>query len=100
MEKKKRVSRTKRRVGLNTEGPTAKGQHHSQQHGACLPREDPTVPEGHEHRVTAPENPRNILHTPAEPRRDPAERSQRPPQSPLRGKSPRRASRRVVPLGW
>ena len=30
----------------------------------------------------------------------PAEPSERPPQSPLRGKFPRRASRRVVPLGW
>ena len=34
------------------------------------------------------------------PQRDPAEPSERPPQSPLRGKFPRRASRRVVPLGW
>ena len=30
----------------------------------------------------------------------PAEPSERPAQSPLRGKFPRRASRRVVPLGW
>ena len=41
---------------------------------------------------------------PAEPRRTlgetPAEPSERPPQSPLRGKFSRRASRRVVPLGW
>ena len=36
----------------------------------------PTVPEGHKHRVTTPENPWKILRTPAEPRR------------------------RVVPLGW
>ena len=71
----------------------------------------PTVPEGHKHRVTTPENPRKIPRTPAEPRRDPAETpqnprrdpaepSERPPQSALRGKFPRRASRRVVPLGW
>ena len=67
----------------------------------------PTVPEGHKHRVTAPEKPGKIPRTPAEPRRapqnprrDPAEPSERPPQSPLRGKFPRRASRRVVPLGW
>ena len=64
----------------------------------------PTVPEGHKHRVTTPENPRKIPRTPTEtpqnPRRDPAEPSERPPQSPLRGKFPRRASRRVVPLGW
>ena len=39
----------------------------------------PTVPEGHEHRVTTPENPRKIpRHYPAEPRRDPAEPSERP----------------------
>ena len=38
--------------------------------------------------------------TPQNPRRDPAEPSERPPQSPLRRKFPRRASRRVVPLGW
>ena len=41
---------------------------------------------------------------PAEPRRTlgetPAEPYERPPQSPLRGNFPRRASRRVVPLGW
>ena len=38
----------------------------------------PTVPEGHEHRVTTPENPRKIPRTPAEPRRGPAEPSERP----------------------
>ena len=66
-----------------------------------------TVPEGHKHRVTTPENPRNITRTPQNPaetpqnpRRDPAEPSERPPQSPLRGKFPRRASRRVVPPEW
>ena len=63
-----------------------------------------TVPKGHKHRVTTPENPRKIPRTPAEtpqnPRRGPAEPSERPPQIPLRGKFPRRASRRVVPLGW
>ena len=41
---------------------------------------------------------------PAEPRRTlgetSAEPAERPPQSPLKGKFPRRASRRVVPLGW
>ena len=41
---------------------------------------------------------------PGEPRRSPAEPSKRPPQrplrTPLRGKFPRRASQRVVPLGW
>ena len=67
----------------------------------------PTVPEGHKHRVTTPEKPRKIPRTPAEsaePRRalgeTPAEPSERPPLSTLRGKFPRRASRRVVPLGW
>ena len=44
--------------------------------------------------------PQNPAETPQNPRRDPAEPSERPPQSPLRGKFPRRASRRVVPLGW
>ena len=51
--------------------------------------------------------PENLGKSPAEPRRapqnprrDPAEPSERLPQSPLRGKFPRRASRRVVPLGW
>ena len=64
----------------------------------------PTVPEGHEHRVTTPETlgkprlpPQNPAETPQSPRRDPAEPSQRPAQSPLRGKFPRRALRRVVP---
>ena len=38
----------------------------------------PTVPEGHKHRVTTPENPRKIPRAPAEPRRDPAEPSERP----------------------
>ena len=40
---------------------------------------------------------------PGEPRRtlgETPEPSERPPQSPLRGKFPRRASRRVLPLGW
>ena len=75
----------------------------------------PTVLEGHKHRVTTPEKPRKIPRSPpqnpAEPcrtlgenlqnfRRDPAEPSERLPQSPLRGKFPRRASRRVVPLRW
>ena len=65
------------------------------------------VPEGHKHRVTTPGTlgksrgpPQNPAETPRNPRRDPAEPSERPPQSPLRGKFPRRASRRVVPLGW
>ena len=44
--------------------------------------------------------PHSPAETPQNPRRDPAEPSQRPPQSPLRGQFPRRASRRVVPLGW
>ena len=44
--------------------------------------------------------PQNPAETPQNPRRDPAEPSERPPQSPRRGKFPRRASRRVVPLGW
>ena len=44
--------------------------------------------------------PQNPAETPQNPRRDPAEPSETPPQSPLRGKFPRRASRRVVPLGW
>ena len=44
--------------------------------------------------------PQSPAETPQNPRRDPAEPSERPPQSPLRGKFPRRASRRVVPLGW
>ena len=39
---------------------------------------DPTVPEGHKHRVTTPENPRKIPRAPAEPRRDPTEPSERP----------------------
>ena len=67
----------------------------------------PKVPEGHKHRVTTPGTlgksrgpPQNPAETPRNPRRDPAEPSERPPQSPLRGKFPRRASRRVVPLGW
>ena len=69
--------------------------------------EIPKVPEGHKHRVTTPGTlgksrgpPQNPAETPRNPRRDPAEPSERPPQSPLRGKFPRRASRRVVPLGW
>ena len=41
-----------------------------------------------------------IGETPQNPRRDPAEPSERPPQSPLRGTFPRRASQRVAPLGW
>ena len=67
----------------------------------------PTVPEGHKHRVTTPRTlgksrgpPQSPAETPQNPRRDPAEPSERPPQSPLRGEFPRRASRRVVPLGW
>ena len=67
----------------------------------------PTVPEGHKHRVTALENPRKIPRTPAEPRRAPQNPRRGPrrtlretPQSPPRGKFPRRASQRVVPLGW
>ena len=44
--------------------------------------------------------PQNPAETPQNPRRDSAEPSERPSQSPLRGKFPRRASRRVVPLGW
>ena len=42
------------------------------------PKSNPTVPEGHKHRVTTPENPRKIPRAPAEPRRDPAELSERP----------------------
>ena len=65
--------------------------------------DSPTVPEGHMHRVTTPEKPRKIPRALAEPRRatrrDPQEPSERPLQSPPRGKFPRRASRRVVPLG-
>ena len=38
----------------------------------------PTVREAHKQRVTTPEKPQKILRTPAEPRRDPAEPSQRP----------------------
>ena len=56
--------------------------------GSC-----PTVPEGHKHRVTTPEKPWKIPRTPAELCRDPAER---PPQSPPRGKFPRRASRKTL----
>ena len=41
--------------------------------------------------------PENPAEPPQNPQRDPAEPSERPPQSPLRGKFPRRASRRVVP---
>ena len=73
---------------------------------AQVPLSAPTVPEGHKHRVTTPENPRKISRTPAEPRRAPQNPRRDPrrtlgetPQSPLRGKFPRRASRRVVPLG-
>ena len=47
-----------------------------------------------------PRNPEEPRGAPESPRRDPAEPSERPPQSPLRGRFPRRASRRVVPLGW
>ena len=54
-------------------------------------------PEPSENPADPPQNP---AETPQNPRRDPAEPSQRPPQSPLRGQFPRRASRRVVPLGW
>ena len=50
----------------------------------------PTVPDGHEHRVTTPEIPRKILQSPAEPSERPRrglwENPQTPPQSPLRGK--------------
>ena len=60
------------------------------------------VPKGHKHRVTSPEKPWKI---PRGPRRDPrralgetpAEPSERPPQSPLRGKFPRRALRGLCP---
>ena len=59
----------------------------------------------HRHRVTTAETlgksrgpPQSLAETPQNPRRHPAEPSERPPQSPLRGKFPRRASRRVVPL--
>ena len=38
----------------------------------------PTVPEGHEHRVTTPETLGKSRAPPAEPRRDPAEPSERP----------------------
>ena len=61
---------------------------------------------GHKHRVTTPEKPRKIsrtpnpAETPENPRRDPRRTLGETPQSPLRGKFPRRASRRVVPLGW
>ena len=43
---------------------------------------------------------RNLRRAPQNPWRDPADPSERTPQSPLRGKCPQRASRRVVPLGW
>ena len=62
-----------------------------------------TVPEGHKHRVRTPEKPRKIPRTPTEPRRapqNPRSDPRRPLQSPLGGKFPRRASRRVVPLRW
>ena len=65
--------------------------------------QDPTVRKGHEHRVTTPEKPQKILRTPAEPCRapqNPWRDPRRAPQSPLRGKFPRRALRRVVPLAW
>ena len=69
--------------------------------------ESQTVPEGHKHRSLHPKNLgkcRGPPQNPAEPRRTleetPAESSERTPQSPLRGKFPRRASLRVVPLGW
>ena len=42
----------------------------------------PTAPEGHQHRVTTPENRRKIPRTPVEPRRDPAEPSERTPAEP------------------
>ena len=44
----------------------------------CYTLECPTVAEGHKHRVTTPEKPRKLLRTLAEPRRDPAEASERP----------------------
>ena len=55
----------------------------------CI-RCDPTVPEGHKHRVSTPGKPQKILRTPAEPpqrprrtlRETPAEPSERPTQSP------------------
>ena len=56
--------------------------------------------EGQRHRVTTPEKPRKIPRTPVEPRRAPQNPRRDPVQSPLRGKVPWRASRRVVPLGW
>ena len=64
-------------------------------------QEIPTVLEGHTHRVTTPENPVTRAEprsgeTTQNPRRDPADPYERP--SPLRGKFPRRASRRVVPI--
>ena len=72
-----------------------------------VPSSNPTVREGHKHRVPTPKNlrkSRGPLQNPAErPRRTlrgtPAEPSERPPQSPLRGKFPRRASqRKFAPL--
>ena len=61
---------------------------------------DPTVPEGHKHRVTTPEKPRKIPRTPTEARRTLGETPQNPrrdPQSPLR--DPRRALREANFLG-
>ena len=54
----------------------------------------PTVPEGHEHRVTTPENPRKIPRTPAEPRRDPVEPSERPRRA--LGETPAEPSERQI----
>ena len=57
---------------------------------------DQIVPQGHEHRVKA-------LGKSHGPPQSTAETSKKPPQRPLRipvrGKFPRRASQRVVPLG-
>ena len=105
---------TKRQVSAHCLGdsifvPAAAGGHFSIffRHPWSIRATAPTVPEGHKHRVTTPGTlgksrgpPQNPAETPHNPRRDPAEPSERPPQSPLRGEFPRRASRRVVPLGW
>ena len=57
----------------------------------------PTVPQGHEDRVTTLGKFRG---PPRRPRRTLEETPGESPENPLRGKLPQSASRRVVPLGW
>ena len=54
-------------------------------------------PQGHKRRATTLGKSRRA---PRRPRRTLEETPTEAPESPLRGKFPRRASRRVVPLGW